>query len=507
MTEGETAIDIMASNIRDSKNAPISSEAASQALLIFSPSILTQLNQAPHRLPTTYAGVRRVRPSSKHVQHVWAHNSNNKDSQQQQQPSSTSPSTDGNHNHKRPPVCYKMKDPVTGEERRMTNAEKKAAKRTQRKEWERQKIQARQEREEQQQQANEDEDVLVESSTSPTKFVQLKLNATALEQELADLQGEARHGQVPPALLSASQAQAAYQGTLAPSKNNACRAMDETWSQQWAATLTTQSLQPAVTTRTAEINLRPLVYDIVPQPWRRLRPNDMAVINCLAPTESTTTATATTTPKESESTPPEKSTSTVVVDKPTPKEKEEDSSDPPPETLTWSTLQQASVAFTVRPPSHLDRALHHVVAWLHACPQLHLSCGAKFGCDLLLYDGPRSERHAFAGLRVVVVEDDQGKEHDEESNATPTQFPLPRAYDLAGYVRCLNTAGKLALLATVVPQPHSDEESPRVAVLDLALEKIPTHESDRNSNQRKHRKRKQRPPKTLEDRLQNLAKH
>ena len=56
---------------------------------------------------------------------------------------------------------------------------------------------------------------------------------------------------------------------------------------------------------------------------------------------------------------------------------------------------------------------------------------------------------------------------------------------MAGYVRCLNTAGKLALLATVIEERKDcdgDDDSKilyRVAFVDVALEKIltaPTHQ-------------------------------
>ena len=61
---------------------------------------------------------------------------------------------------------------------------------------------------------------------------------------------------------------------------------------------------------------------------------------------------------------------------------------------------------------------------------------------------------------------------------------------MAGYVRCLNTAGKLALLATVI---HDDEQGHRISVIDLALEKV--------DHQRKPKR-----AKTLEERLETLAK-
>ena len=67
---------------------------------------------------------------------------------------------------------------------------------------------------------------------------------------------------------------------------------------------------------------------------------------------------------------------------------------------------------------------------------------------------------------------------------------MPRAYDLAGYVRCLNTAGKLALLGTVV---HDDQKGCHVSIIDLALEKVDV-------------KRKPKRAKTLEERLETLSK-
>ena len=124
----------------------------------------------------------------------------------------------------------------------------------------------------------------------------------------------------------------------------------------------------------------------------------------------------------------------------------------------------------------------------------HISDGAKFGCDYLLYDGPRQERHAFAGLRILPP--------------MTTGFPV-NAYDLAGYVRCLNTAGKLALLATSIVvddddgddttmSHHNEKPTPRqqrrkILFVDLALEKVVATTS-------------RRPKKTMAQRLQNLSK-
>eukprot|EP00957_Ditylum_brightwellii_P134457 10251068-Ditylum_brightwellii.AAC.1 len=76
-------------------------------------------------------------------------------------------------------------------------------------------------------------------------------------------------------------------------------------------------------------------------------------------------------------------------------------------------------------------------------------------------------------------------------------FSIPSPYDLAGYVRGLNTAGKLALLATVITKQDmkGGEKQTIVAFVDLALEKIlsaPTHLKKRRKNgNSRHVKRKQ----------------
>ena len=98
---------------------------------------------------------------------------------------------------------------------------------------------------------------------------------------------------------------------------------------------------------------------------------------------------------------------------------------------------------------------------------IHVSCGAKFGCDFLIYDGNRNDRHAFAGMRVV---------------SHTSKLPCP--YDLAGMVRGLNTAGKLALLCVV----STHDSNQKVAFIDLALEKVllaPTHIKRNRKDQRK----------------------
>jgi hypothetical protein len=115
-------------------------------------------------------------------------------------------------------------------------------------------------------------------------------------------------------------------------------------------------------------------------------------------------------------------------------------------------------------------------------PSLEMSDGAKFGCDFLLYDGSRKNRHAFGGIRILSSK--------IKSSIDPmdikAEFQLPSAFDLHGYVRALNTAGKLALLATAVQ--NDVDHTFHVAIIDLALEKVltaPTHQKRNRSEVRK----------------------
>mmetsp|Transcript_12 Transcript_12/g.63 ORF Transcript_12/g.63 Transcript_12/m.63 type:complete len:532 (-) Transcript_12:61-1656(-) len=488
--------------------------------MVFSSTIIQTLNGDPrYRLPTTYAGVRRVRPSSRQVQKVlW---------NQKNHPSTTKPKTP------KPAICYKVVDPTTGQERRMTKEEKRKAKRERKLLHEQQNKEAAKAQEEKLQQEqtketqNQEEDSgLIDNdnknSHQNNEIVQLKINPLTLEQELADLQGE-RNGAVPPALLSPSQSFAAWnklekseqQRTDTSNNTGITRreesklvVMDEAWSQQWANVLR-QSMLPAMETRKAE-DMRAMAYDVVPQAWTRMRPESTQVVNLIPtdnktpeeakpPRSEETNASSTETDHEQESQQQEEDKGEAKSSKQAdPSSSSNNSSNTktyPP--VTGTELRVHSLEFPIRSTTTtVDQQLNVVVQFLNAsCGQeLYLSCGAKFGCDLLLYDGPRSERHAFAGLRVVVASPNKVLGGTASSSSL---FPLPRAYDLAGYVRCLNTAGKLALLATVVP-PKNDNESPRVAFLDLLLQRIRVDPPSF--------KKRKRPPKTIEHRLQTLAK-
>lgn len=401
-----------------------------QALILFDSARMERM-QTTQRLPGTYIGVRRIRPSSRQVQRAHV------------------AKKQGFYVPPPPLLAFKVVDPKTGQERRMTAAEKKAAKQER---MRMRQLQIQQAKAEKKQNAgakervnSDDEDgdeEKIESSleirvahapNAPSKveegkYYYFKTNEANLEQELADLRGD-RCG-VPPILLSPGQAHVAKSHNLVPLVNNTSRmtvAFDDTFAEEWAAVLRA-SMMPAIQTRRSE-DMRDMVYDIVPQVWNRLRPNfdrNQPVEEDLVPTEAGS---------------------------------------------------HLTLPCTIRPPSSTDKEWNILVEALYQGRDIHIGCGTKFGCDILLYDGPRSQRHSFAGLRLV-------------RPMEGTRFPLPRAYDLAGYVRCLNTAGKLALLATVI---HNDEKGHSVSIIDLALEKIDLV-------------RKPKPSKSLDERVQTLAK-
>jgi hypothetical protein len=344
-----------------------------------------------HRLPPTYVGVRRVRPSTKQVQSAWV----------------------GAPSQSLEAVVFKVTT-EDGAERRMTTQEKKELKIKLRKE----RYEANKHNKSVQKgsasSTSEQDGVIILSTekeaqlignSSDSKYLQLQVNSSALEEELADLRGD-RHG-VPPVVLSpplALQAQivALNQGLQRPTYR-----LDDEFSKTLAAQLK-QSMLAAEKVRQGE-DLRPMAYQVVPEVWTRMRPDSLK-----DGVEGTTT---TVKPNIG---------ITVALD-------------------DWSLV-------TMRQCQHLsDSANTALVDLFYHHSPLHVSCGIKFGCDYLLYDGPRNERHAFAGLRVLAG--------------------AGNPYDLAGYVRGLNTAGKLALVASV-------DDDGRIALVDLALEKIlsaPTH--------------------------------
>ena len=360
------------------------------SLMAHTAGLVKDLNDT-HRLPATYVGVRRVRPSTKQVQSAWVGGGGG---------GAPSPSVEA--------VVFKITK-EDGEERRMTTQEKKELK-----------IKLRKERYEAKKHnksactsehtdsgtawSTKKEEQFI-GITSDSKYHQLQVNNSALEEELADLRGD-RHG-VPPVVLSAPLALQAQIVALNQQLQRPTYRLDDEFSKTWASQLK-QSMLAAEKVRQGE-DLRPMAYQVVPEVWTRMRPDSLKD-GVDGTTSTLKTNIGITVPLED-----------------------------------WSLV-------TMRQCHHFsDSAKTALVDLLYHHSPLHVSCGTKFGCDYLLYDGPRHERHAFAGVRVM------------DGTGNP--------YDLAGYVRGLNTAGKLALVASV-------DEDGRIALVDLALEKIlsaPTH--------------------------------
>ena len=196
--------------------------------------------------------------------------------------------------------------------------------------------------------------------------------------------------------------------------------VDDSLAETWAAQLK-DHMKPAETTREQE-DLRPMPYTLLPTVWNRHRPQTLGINsdNQIAntKTESSTNESANLSER-----------------------------DP-----AWAYCHICPGGIDNQPWESDATMVAHI---LYHGTDLHLSCGAKFGSDLLLYERPRDECHSFAGLRIV---------HSQSEE----QLHLPSPYDLSGYVRGLNTAGKLAMLATVI----HDESQSRVAIVDLVLHKV-----------------------------------
>mmetsp|Transcript_12626 Transcript_12626/g.23675 ORF Transcript_12626/g.23675 Transcript_12626/m.23675 type:complete len:408 (-) Transcript_12626:1545-2768(-) len=234
-----------------------------------------------------------------------------------------------------------------------------------------------------------------------------------------------------PALLTAPMVQQAQTLGMIPlqSTSVACRRceifLDDDMAQLWAHAIQ-KSMKEAEHTRNGE-NMRPMAYRLVPEPWKRHRHACIVKVPssenpCLYKHDGVYDFSS----KNIDG------MKSIVFSKP-----------------IYSGNEEMHTAHSI----FFDYFYNNF-------RKLHMSCGAKFGCDYLLYDGNRIERHAFAGVRILPSKHMNGKE---------IEFPLPTAYDLHGFVRGLNTAGKLALLVTVIKQ---EEDIFRVVVVDLALEKI-----------------------------------
>ena len=272
-----------------------------------------------------------------------------------------------------------------------------------------------------------------ESEVPASSYFQLQPDKGEVQEEIDEILSadRAAYKNIPAYLTAPMVTLAQKKGLLgakSPTVSKLCTdfAIDDELAQEWSKHIT-EAMAEAEEVRAKE-DMRPMAYKLVPEPWKRLRESCKQV-----PSENAITCS---------------------------------------DIGTLGEVQNAEnyvvYADNIRARKEMLDETHSIFydCLYHQFPNLHISCGAKFGSDYLLYDGNRKERHAFAGVRILTTEVGQdGQIH----------YPLPTPYDLHGFVRCLNTAGKLALLATVVTRNEGEQ---RVVVVDLALEKIlsaPTH--------------------------------
>jgi tRNA splicing endonuclease len=470
----------------------------SHSALIYSGSLLHKLENHPSlRLPTTYVGVRRVRPSKSVAKTSDdAHRDENKRKRCDGVKDEFLPSENNKKgslsecndeadvivaatNNKANEISYKVIN-ADGSEKRMSKQEKRElkykllrAKRDAEKEKRRieheqrikdekeakrerkklkrlerrnkklklEEVEEREELDGQAQQAektchdatkNDSQLNLAASDIDSEEYVPARNNE--INEELAALKGE-RSG-IPPAILSpAATCVAIHMNALHQKKQQhhvIKTVFDRDLTIEWANQLK-KSMVSAEELRSKE-DMRPMPYRIVPELWNRFCPDSL-----FKSEEDGITL-----------------NQAVVASQPAEDE--------------LATLQDNQYSLgLIRNPSPLnDEAAYRVFRHLNQYSNLHISSGEIFGCDFLLYDGKREDRHSFAGLRVYTC----NKKKNES-----VAYPIPSAYDMSGFVRSMNTARKLALIATVA----KDEEeggTNRVLIVDLALEKVldaPTH--------------------------------
>mmetsp|Transcript_33469 Transcript_33469/g.67554 ORF Transcript_33469/g.67554 Transcript_33469/m.67554 type:complete len:505 (-) Transcript_33469:336-1850(-) len=485
-----------------------------QPVIVFSASFTSFLAKDESRLPPTHVGVRRVRPSHQAVKDALKRNvplpttdalpsdDQDKDAKKSKGADMTARSRFSEMEMLHPMNARFTTTGEDGVERRMTKQEKKVFK----SELKRKRAEVYKELKKEQKgcssspavdavSAPGQEAVLPSSAgsssaassintTNKRQYHELTLSQTAIEEELAELRGSSNR--VPPVVLSAPMANEALRRGILNTTEDCVEAsapdsefeadvsnIDDSLSTLWANTIH-DAMRVAEAVRGSE-DMRPMAYKIVPEVWDRQRPADFAV-----PTE-------------------------VEDDKATKKNDERSFSALTPYDAVTSSLdkgEQERWSFIETRPvvPEFDDDISVIYRLLYRQTNLHISCGSKFGCDFLLYDGSREDRHAFAGLRVCSNTSADGaslyatEQVMDSDTSTFVSLPLPNSYDLAGYVRCLNTAGKLALLATVVRVERKGRMVPRVAIVDLALEKIlsaPTHQKKKRSGRKLQQIRKE----------------
>ena len=295
--------------------------------------------------------------------------------------------------------------------------------------------------------------------------------------------------------------------------------MDPILSAKWATALQ-QSMIPVETTREEE-DIRPMAYRLVPEKWSRLCPDTLWM-------------------------PPPAKPPSFKVGKSADSNMTSSLLSSSSSSLVGIRNSSSSSSTTTTTTTTYDDDTYAIVSHLHNHSNIHITCGASFGCDYLLYDGRRTERHSFAGLRVYHCRGGVNKKKNGIATAATTtatttngdggggndlELPMPSAYDMTGFVRTMNTARKIALIAMVVPieddgqhagsddinndgtkdgvaeedatmttpMKSSSSNIRRIAIVDLALEKVLTaHAHVRKGNTSKRR--------TEEDAASGLAK-
>ncbi|KAL7512289.1 hypothetical protein ACHAXN_012753 [Cyclotella atomus] len=452
---------------------------SAQSAIIFSRELIRQLEGSELRLPTTYIGVRQVRPAGGKVKETggkrkrdapepfdkvedvedWSPNA-----------SSCEVNTDTNAAEANivknsgvvtpHPNTFKVTNP-DGTERRMTAQEKKKLKqkvkqaqhlarkeqkqievkerirveKEKKMERKRLKLLAKQKKlQNANNDAQADQPIPNKGSSSVNQGGQAETESNVLLQEDQDEETERKYKGNPPVVLTPAATRVAFALGALPAHNiqddmMITTVLDDELANQWASQIN-ESMIPAEQQRAKE-DIRQMPYKLVPEVWNRLRPKRNSDIS--------------------------------VAEK---------------VSCPGGLNSQSYAIATIRNPSpSFDESTYLILRHLHQHFNLHLACGARFGCDYLVYDGRREEKHSFAGLRIYHVTDGDNS----------TMLPAPSAYDLHGFVRAMNTARKLALVATV-RRSRDDPCVARIAIVDVALEAVltaPTHIKKGNTDKRR----------------------
>ena len=233
-----------------------------------------------------------------------------------------------------------------------------------------------------------------------------------IDLELAELLGERRG--IPPVILTPAATCVAQDLGFLPGSAESDEwniTLDRELSAQWADQLE-QSFKHVEESRSRE-EMRKMPYRVAPESWKRLCPDSLWEFR-------------------------------------TDRSKGKTESAVNQDDHTSTQMRDASSSY--------DLTSYLIFRHLQRNSNLHIACGALFGCDFVLYDGKRSERHSFAGLRI----------YSYRSNG----LPMPSPYDMTGYVRAMTSARKMALVATAVIDERTN--SSRLAICELASEKILT---------------------------------